>query len=243
METTTYFCKKHRFMKKIVFGILVITAGLLLFAFNVGYLPTEYKHIVFSWQMLLIALGVINLFGRDSWIIGTVLIAVGGFFLLHEWFLPYDFRMAFWPAFLILIGAMIIIKRGFHHHHHWHDRHRKHEFKLDSGYIEESNVFSGSKQKIPPCEFKGGKINNVFGGVELDLRQATLAEGKNVLEIKNVFGGVCLIVPSDWVIHVDVSAVMGGFVDKRSTVPDSSSTRELFIKGESIFGGGEIKSY
>lgn len=244
METTTYFCRKRRFMKKIIFGILLIAAGILLLLFNTGYLPIEYRHIVFSWPVLLIAFGLINIFNKDSWVVGIVLLAVGGFFLAHHLlFFPQDFHLVFWPALLILFGLLSIVKRGFSHHWHDHHPHRQHDFRLDSGYIEEKNVFGGSKQKITPCEFKGGRIQNVFGGTELDLTQTTLAEGKNVLEIKCVFGGVSIIVPSDWVIHVEMTSVMGAFVDKRSGVPTAPCTRELYIKGEAVFGGGEIKSY
>jgi predicted membrane protein len=65
-----------------------------------------------------------------------------------------------------------------------------------------------------------------------------------VLEIDCVFGGVNLIVPADWVVHVQIDSVMGGFADKRRSndaVRDHS--RELLIKGSTVFGGGEIRSY
>ena len=244
METTTYFCTKHKRMKKIIFGLLLIIAGTLLLGFNVGLIPLEYKHIIFSWPMLLIAIGLMNIFGKESYFSGLILLCIGGFFLVpHFYNFPFNFTQLFWPILLILIGILVIAKRAFNHHPFHHHFNRT-ESRLDSGYIFDKNVFSGNKIKISPCEFKGGKIENVFGGTEIDLRQTTLAEGKNVLEVKCVFGGVSLIVPPDWVIHIEISAVMGGFTDKRSIVPNTgSSNRELFIKGENVFGGGEIKSY
>ena len=112
----------------------------------------------------------------------------------------------------------------------------------EAGYIFMKNVFGGGKHQVPPSEFKGGKISNVFGGVELDLSQTTLAVGRNVLEIECVFGGASILVPADWVVHIEMTSVAGGFVDKRHSTKNGSSDRELIIKGSAVFGGGEIKS-
>ena len=252
MENFENCCIKHRRMRKIIFGLLVISAGALLLGFNMGYLPIAYKHIVFSWQMLLIAIGLVNLVTRHSWVFGLILIAVGGFFiapLVHPF--PFDVVSLFWPILLIFAGIMIIIKKGFMHHHKWHHKHsfekwhsRTEQATFDAGYINVDHVFSGSKRKFTDQEFKGGNINLVFGGIELDLTQTTLAVGKNELIIDCVFGGVNLLVPSDWTIHIDVHTVMGGFIDKRNVIKNGTNTdRELFIKGSAVFGGGEIKSY
>jgi predicted membrane protein len=244
METSNSFCFKSKRMKKIVFGLLVVLAGALLLAFNTGYIDIEFKHLVFNWQVLLIAVGLTNLFSKESWLTGVVLIAVGVFFWIPMFYaFPYNFKGLFWPALIILFGILIIIKKGFGHH--WHHQHKRKEFSLDSGFIEETNIFSGSKQKISPVIFTGGKISNIFGGSEIDLTKTTLAEGKNILEIFCAFGGISLIIPSDWVVHIEVTSVLGGFVDKRKYTNNTTNdySRELYIKGNAIFGGGDLKSY
>ena len=50
--------------------------------------------------------------------------------------------------------------------------------------------------------------------------------------------------PKDWKVIMNVTAVFGGFEDKRY-LSDSSNYTEgvLIIKGAVIFGGGEILSY
>ncbi len=239
-------CNNHR-MKKFTFGFVVVLAGLLLLAFNFEILPLAWKHIIFSWQMLLIVLGIVSLIGREGRGPGIILILIGGFFLMPE---LYDFHISFvrifWPVLLIIIGVSILFGRGYRHHHRWH-RHLENPqggSNLDEGYIRQENIFSGSKQKIIHTEFKGGKISNIFGGAEIDLTQATLAEGRNELIIECIFGGVTLIVPSDWKVVVEISAILGGFQDKRSVIKEQpDATRVLVIKGSAIFGGGEIKSY
>jgi predicted membrane protein len=93
-------------------------------------------------------------------------------------------------------------------------------------------------------QFRGGRIENIFGGSELDFRSSKLADGEHILEITSVFGGITMIVPSDWNIAIEMENVMGGFVDKRRTLQTTiANAPRLIIKGSSVFGGGEIKSY
>lgn len=59
-------------IRSILSGILIITAGIVLLLFNNGVLPLEYKHIVFPWQSLLVAIGFVNLFSSHHWVFGIV---------------------------------------------------------------------------------------------------------------------------------------------------------------------------
>jgi predicted membrane protein len=248
METTVEKRSNNQRMKKFAFGFVVVLAGALLLAFNFDILPMDWKHIIFSWQMLLIVLGVVSLIGREGRGPGLILVLIGGFFIMPEIFdFHISFVKVFWPVLLIIIGVTILFGRGNRHHRGWHrhwDDNRQPDSHLDDGYLRQDNIFSGTKHRIIHTEFKGGKISNIFGGAEIDLTQATLAEGRNELIIECIFGGVTLIVPSDWKVIVEMSAILGGFQDKRSVVKEQpDSTRVLVIKGSAIFGGGEIKSY
>jgi predicted membrane protein len=248
METTPYFCSKQKRMKKIMFGLLLIAAGVLLLGFNAGFLPEEYRHIIFSWPMILVAIGLMNIFSKESLFTGIILLTIGGFFLLpHLIPLPDNFHHNFWPALLIIIGVLMIARRTIfaNRTHGFFQNEATSELRNEAGYIVLNNIFGGGKHRVPPTEFKGGKITNIFGGTELDLTQATLAPGTNILQIECIFGGASIIVPADWVVQVQVSSVMGGFSDKRSAIKNTSdaSDRELIIKGSAIFGGGDLKSY
>ena len=59
-----------------------------------------------------------------------------------------------------------------------------------------------------------------------------------------MFGGGTFYVPSDWSVKADVTAVFGGFSDKRRTNIENTTDPEkvLHIKGMVLFGGGEIKT-
>jgi hypothetical protein len=111
--------------------------------------------------------------------------------------------------------------------------------------IDDVAIFGGSEQKITSKNFKGGKISNIFGGSTFDLSDAELAPGRNVLDMFCLFGGSKIIVPAGWRVKIEVTAIFGGYNDKRRMPPktDEVVERELVIRGVVIFGGGEIKSY
>ena len=102
METSSNTYTHSRQMKKYAFGIIVMLAGLILLGYNTGLIPYDWKRIFFSWQMLLIAIGVINLMNRESWVPGVILVSIGTFFILPRlFFLPVNFTHLFWPVLLI----------------------------------------------------------------------------------------------------------------------------------------------
>ncbi len=228
-------------MKKVVFGIIIVVVGLLLLASNFGELPRYLRNIIFSWQMLLIAIGLINLASRESKSVGLILIAVGSFFLLPDIFVfSFDFVELFWPILLIVVGVSIIMFGG--RALRWRNRHKT--STIDSGFLDVVTIFGGTEKRIANQVFKGGDIVNIFGGTEIDLTQAILNEGTNVLEITCVFGGISLVVPADWNVRWEVASIFGGFADKRHIIKTSADDNKvLVVKGSGIFYGGEIKSY
>lgn len=134
--------------------------------------------------------------------------------------------------------------KDWEEHKHWKDTRDWKQEEIDADTIHESNVLSGSKKYIHSSNFKGGKINAVFGGAEIDLSDCKLAPGNNILDIETVFGGITLFVPNDWKVIIDVSPVFGDFSDERriSSVQNFAEDRALVIRGSVVFGGGKIKS-
>jgi predicted membrane protein len=106
-------------------------------------------------------------------------------------------------------------------------------------------IFAENKQKVTSQHFRGGKVNAVFGGATIDLRNAKLAPGKVYLGVNAIFGGVKVIVPSNWDVQVENTITLfGSFSDKRyienvdDKNPNPSST--LVISSGTVFGSGEV---
>jgi predicted membrane protein len=244
----------------VVFALLVIAAGGLLQAFNSGALPPAYKPIVFSWQMLLVALGVISLFLPYKRLSGGLLILLGAFLLLPKFGID---RLAFlrgsgWAVLITCAGILILCRTlfgkhiarrrcGFHRRkplrQQIHDAYA--EFQMpneEAGIIDRYYIFGNGKEKVSINGFRGGDINCVFSGAELDFREAQLAEGVNILEVNIVFGGITLFIPPHWNVEIKQVQAFGAFVDKRPPASiEVSDNRQLLIKGSAVFGGGEIR--
>ncbi len=229
---------------RFIIGILLIIAGLILIVKKSTVLPEPLDHfiddIIFSWQMLLVVIGIIVLAGSDNKTPGIIMIAVGGFFMIPELFTDF-FRSFnfFWPALFIVIGIVLLLnsKRLV----------KRLDFSESSkaDYIDYVNIFSGAERQLITDNFKGGKITSIFGGGEVDLTRSSLAPGDNAIEITCIFGGTTIIVPDSWNIIINVTPILGGFSDSRKLRGDviKDNTRSLTIKGTVIFGGGEVKSY
>lgn len=254
--------KTRHLLRKIVIGLIFISAGLLLLGFNLNILPQEWKPFFFTWKILIVLWGIILLVKRNHFFFGS-LVLLCGLFLYTPLVYPIqmDFSKLFWPAVLILGGISIIVHR--HTRHICNDGcshksiHESYNYKRNTAwnnyhfekseskenYIDDVLFFSGNERIIESKHFEGGKIVSFFGGLKLNLLNSELAPGKNTLEVVIGFGGCQLIVPNNWAVRVDAVSIFGGFTDKRVIVESNQNPENiLIIKGVAIFGGGEIKN-
>jgi predicted membrane protein len=232
----------HLHRNRPIIGVILVLAGLFLVMRNTGFFPEFIDHVIFSWPMLLVCIGLVMTLGATEKTSGVIVMAVGGFFLIpmifRETFHAYNM---FWPSIFIIVGVIFMVSKRSN----WNSVNLNSKGVIGDDYIDYVNVFSGGERQIISENFRGGRISAVFGGMELDLTKAKLATGRNELEIACVFGGATFIVPDDWNISIEVTPVLGGFSDSRKLIPGRTvdPTRQLVIKGAVVFGGGEIKSY
>ncbi|MDA3778978.1 MAG: LiaF-related protein [Bacteroidales bacterium] len=221
------------------FGIILILIGLVFIAKITNIIPHGVVQYIFTWQMLLISIGVVLVSSRENKSTGLILIIIGGIFLLPDIIhVPFGIRRFFWPILLISIGLIVVFRSAGRF-----DYHSASKSNIGIDYIDDVAILGGSEKYINSNNFKGGKITSFFGGSKIDLRQATLAEGNQLIDVFCVFGGSTLIVPEEWNIRVDVISIFGGFSDKRIRRSDKTNDlgKSLTIKGIVLFGGGEIK--
>jgi predicted membrane protein len=235
-------------------GIIIISIGsfILLDRMDVVMFP----HWLFSWKTFLIALGVITGINKQFKGIGwLVLIIVGTFFLLDEIpGLDLDLRHYTFPIIVIAIGVVIVFRSAiFPSSGEWRkfwsggEYHKKGSplISSDDGnddYMDLSSIFGGTKRRIFSKTFKGGQITNIFGGTELDLSQADI-EGNVVIDTVTLFGGIKILVPANWEVKSNITAILGGVDDKRMTSSTYAPNKKLVLTGTCSFGGVEIKSF
>jgi len=86
------------------------------------------------------------------------------------------------------------------------------------------------------------RILAVFGGAELDLREAELPGREITIDAVAVFGGVSITVPPEMRVIDSGSAVMGGReISGDAAESDRPDAPVLRITGTCVFGGVEVK--
>lgn len=224
--------------KATVLGVLLILFGGLYFLHQAGLIEHNVWHVIFSWQMLLIALGLLGLAERNyAW--GTTLIVIGGLFLYKRATgTAIDY---FWPVIIIFAGLAILFIRPRHWSRGDWGKERFKQGNIQGDFLNETAIFGGNERIVRSDNFKGGVVVSVFGGSKIDLTQCNVStEGPVIIEMTSIFGGSNLILPTDWNVKVEVTSILGGFSDKRFHA-NVDLTKVVIIKGLCLFGGGEIR--
>lgn len=230
-------CKANRRDKRSFLGFGLIFIGLLFIAKKSGIIPSEVTYYVFSWPSLLIGVGLLNIFIKQKVQVGLIFLAVGVIWLSWRVFdIPIDLKGMMWPIIAVVVGLLMITVKN---------RHRTLGGESSEHLIDMLTLFGGGNRKITSDQFLGGKVTSIFGGSEIDLTGAKLKEPECVIDVFTMFGGAEIAVPRDWEVQVDVTSIFGGFDDKRGPVEHGldGDRKVLIVKGFTIFGGGEVKSY
>ncbi len=231
-------------------GAIILTIGgiLLLDRMDLFYFPGW----LFSWKTILIAIGLIMGINKRFEGIGwLVMILVGAFFLIDDIpGFPYDFDEYAFPIGIMIVGGFIVGRAMFGS---TAKEARANKWGKGDGllasdeggedYFDLTTVFGGNKRKVFSKKFKGGETTCIFGGADIDLSQADM-ESTVVIDVVQIFGGVKLIIPSNWELKSDVTVIMGGVEDKRNVpLTAGPSGKKLILTGFVLFGGVDIKSY
>lgn len=241
-------------------GIALLIFGAIMLSQSLGVFIPDW---ILSWPMFLIAIGIFtgqrHQFRNPS---SYILIIIGVIFLIERIIPSVDFDDFIWPIAIIGVGMYLII--GKKKITNWGSPIQEKPVDLswdkrvdennepipplgDSSddYLDIVSIFGGVKKNIVSKNFKGGEIVAIMGGAEIILTQSDITIPRVELEITQVFGGTKIIVPPHWKVTSDLVAIFGGIEDKRPLMSNQSISEDkhLIIKGTSIFGGIDIRSF
>jgi predicted membrane protein len=229
------------FNKNIKIGLVFIVIGVFFLLGNFDVISQRFRDLLFQWENILILIGISLLFSKENFRKGIILLTVGIFFSLDQWFNVDINIFDLWPMALVILGIFLITRNSDKGEENY-----KNSLPFDSDRIDDTVVFSGGDKVINSQAFKGGALTAIFGGSNIDLTQAQLAEGKQVMDVFFVFGGSKIRVPQDWQVEMNVTGIFGGMSDKRRFVDPKTdqpnATKHLYIKGTAIFGGADISN-
>ena len=225
----------------------------------------KYKGII--WGLILIAIGVIiagntlNIFNVDLffdgwWTLfiiipcsvglltdkdkgGSLIGLLVGILLLLACQNVIDFDM-FWkilvPTIIIICGLTLIFRSIF-------GRKICDDIEELNKKISEDGtttaVFSSQDIKLDDQEFKGTNLTAIFGGIDLDLRNAKIKDDV-VINASSIFGGIEIIVSDDVNVILKSNSIFGGAQNsKKDNKKDKKHT--VYVNATCVFGGLEIK--
>jgi hypothetical protein len=221
-------------------AIILIGIGTLFLLNNlhVAYFSDVFRY----WPAILIAVGLVKLVdsatprGRFA---GGTFIGIGAIFLLQS--LGYvDGRIwDLWPLALIVLGVWLLVDGSLPR-----PCFRDAAAFLKAGRIHETAVFGGGKRNITDPDFRGGKVDAVFGGFEIDLRRAAIVGESAELQVNAVFGGVEIRIPEHWRVELKGAGVFGGYSDetRHPNPAEFPVIKRLIIRGGAVFGGVVVKN-
>lgn len=224
--------------KNILWGIFFIIIGVLIGLNSFEIINVD---LLFDgwWTAFIIVPCFIGLLTeRDK--LGNLIGLIVGIFLLL-WCQDIISIDMFWkllfPIILITIGISIIFKNIFF------NKLNKRMSEINKKSLKSDGncaIFSGQTLKLQNEKFKGTNLTTVFGGIELDLKDAIIEED-SVINIIAVFGGVDIFVPDNIKIKIVSSSIFGGVDEKKKKYVESDEQHIIYINATCIFGGVDIK--
>ena len=216
-----------------IWGLVFIMLGLCM-AGRVffGWSVNIFFH---GWWTLFIIIPCVAGIIEKGWNSGDVIgLSVGGALLLmcqNVISSGFFFKMLP-PAILVIIGLSMIFKGSF-------NGSKNIKVHMEPGLNDYVGIFSAKKVHVPTEKFVGCTVNAVFGGVEIDLRDAIIDEDI-VIDATAVFGGIDIYVPP--YVRVKVSSVpIFGSVHNKAAEPEDFSAPTVFLNATCMFGGVDVK--
>ena len=218
-------------------SIVVVALGGVLLLKNLDIINISWDIFWGTvWAAGFVLSGLVNIFNyrnKTSWIWGLLLVAIGILIGLNSYgIVDVSIWKVFWPVVLIAAGLAMMFNtspKGVK---------RSKKLDKDGGIGNEKIACFWGEEDAVKGDYTGGSLVAIFGGVDLDLRQAKIKDG-SVIEIFTFCGGVNITLPDDVIIKNEVRGFLGGTDDK--TLPKDSAKKTLYLKGECILGGLEIK--
>lgn len=237
---------------KTIAGLILIAVGIVFALQSAGWI--EGFQIWEFWPLILIFVGLNHLLrprqpGHRTW--GAIELAAGLFFLLRTLGVFWISIWKVWPVILVVAGAHLVWQA-------WFSR-RQGPGSPDGGpsgpggapgepsasrKLDELAVFGGGDRVVRTADFRGGDVCAIFGGFDIDLREAVMTGDSATIDVFVLFGGVDLRVPENWNVIMQAAPIFGSSEYKPppgGSLTPAADRKTLTITGAVIFGGVEVK--
>ncbi len=211
---------------RLLFGGSILAVGVLLLLDNLGAIDDAGSVIGDWWPLFIIAAALLML-PTDRWQAPVVVGAIGVILLLSTTGVADISGDIIWPIVLIAIGIGLIVRQ-------------RPPRQVSDDRINAFTAFGGIEMASHSRAFTGGSVGAVFGGAEIDLRDAHLADGAR-MDVFTAFGGTEIFVPQGWKVVTRGLPLFGGFENATSKDSLPADAPVLDINATVLFGGLEVK--
>jgi len=249
----------------VTFGLVILIIGTVWLLKTMGVMIPGW---VFSWPMILIAVGVVVLVKHNFQSGGgAILILVGSYFLLkREYLIPIEFEQYMLPVGLILLGIVIMFRRR-RRSYIWDEfgdwDNKKKTLTDDPAGPKEKSwtqrfTESGSFSSIFNDSSDYVNLEAVFTSVQKRVLSKNFKGGKAfalfggmeidlsqadlgekpVLDIEISFSGLKLILPPHWDVQLDVTNMLAGVEDKRVYPQTTGDESKVLLIRGTVIIGG-----
>jgi hypothetical protein len=212
---------------RFLFGLGLLTVGALLLFDAFGTL--DAGHVISTWwpAALIVIGGTMALTNPRHLLMPGIVAGAGVILLLNRLDVISVGWEIVWPAALVLLGIGLLFGRpGI--------------TRVEDDRVDAFAAFGGTEVASHSKHFEGGTVGALFGGAEIDLRDAELAPDAS-LDVFTAFGGAEVKVPQGWKVITHGLPLFGGFenITNKEALPDDAPT--LDIAATVLFGGLEVK--
>lgn len=209
-------------------GIILVGIVAMLSAFDVLNFQETARQ---WWPTIIIGAGLLMLVSNPRNFVWALIVVAAGIALLVRQlgFTDFNIFTLFWPIVLIVIGFSVLFNRS-----------GAGQLKSEKSHDDITAILAGVESKNTSDDYVGGKATALLGGVSLDLRKATIRK-EATLTVTSFWGGIEVKVPETWVVKTRVNAIMGGIEVKNGDDSGKKGAPVLYIVGDVIMAGVEVK--
>lgn len=211
---------------RLLFGAAVVALGTVFLLEALDVVANGGDIVATWWPTVLIAAALLML-PTSHWMTPAAVGGVGVLLLLATTDVLDLSSEAIWPIVLIVIGLSLLVRT-------------RSPKSVSDDRVNAFAAFGGTEMASHSSHFEGGSIGAVFGGAEIDLRDASLAENAH-LDVFTAFGGTEIRVPNGWKVITRGLPLFGGFenITTKEQLPENAPV--LDITATVLFGGLEVK--
>jgi predicted membrane protein len=215
---------------QLLFGALVVLLGLLLLLDSTNVAPTRSLLTYAPSLFVLVGVWAFVQSGFRNVVGPAVLVAVAGAWqLVALGYATVSELVVYWPVLVIAFGLSVIL-----------GQYRSRVATTDDSHDSLFAAFGGVERRNTSKTFVGADLTAVFGGAELDLRDAELTDRPARINVVALFGGAEVIVPRDWNVRMDVLPILAGASDDRPRREREHDDVDLVVTGFTAFGGVSV---